>query len=89
LTTFNVETVFKGKDVGKQVQVIHYQVKQGIFLQNGPLLASFRKTGRRLEIESVDGVPPRAARWSRLTGSRRLQSPKPWSRLINAACRLR
>jgi hypothetical protein len=56
LTTFDVETVFKGKDIGKHIQVIHYRVKEGILIENGPVLASFRKTGHRLEIKSVDGV---------------------------------
>ena len=56
LTTFDVETVFKGKDIGKHIQVIHYRVRKGILIANGPVLASFRKTGRRLEIKSVDGV---------------------------------
>jgi hypothetical protein len=59
LTTFDVETVFKGKDIGKHIQVIHYRVRKGILIENGPVLASFRKTGRRLEINSVDGVEHR------------------------------
>jgi hypothetical protein len=60
LTTFDVETVFKGEVSGRQVQVIHLRAKEGKRFENGPLLASFRKTGRRLEIESVDGVKEKA-----------------------------
>jgi hypothetical protein len=56
LTTFDVEAVLKAKDVGKQIQVVHYHVKQGILIANGPSLASFRKTGRDVQIKSIDGV---------------------------------
>ena len=56
LTTFDVETVLKGKDVGKQIRIVHYRVKEGMLIENGPVLASFRKTGRRVEIKSIDGV---------------------------------
>ena len=34
LTTFDVGTVFKGKDIGKHIQVIHYRAKQGPLQQN-------------------------------------------------------
>jgi hypothetical protein len=60
LTTFDVKTALKGEVSDKQVQVIHFRAKEGKLLENGPLLASFRKTGRRLEIESVDGVKEKA-----------------------------
>ena len=60
LTSFDVGTVFKGEVSGKHIQVIHYRAKEGRAFANGPLLASFRKTGRRLEIESVDGVKEKA-----------------------------
>ena len=60
LTTFDVETVFKGKEIGKQIQVVHYRVKEGVLLQDGPILASFRKEGLRLTIESVNGVQHKA-----------------------------
>jgi hypothetical protein len=60
LTTFDVGTVFKGDVPTKQIELVHYQVKDGGLIDNGPLLASFRKTGRRLEIESVDGVKEKA-----------------------------
>ncbi len=60
LTTFDVETVFKGEVSEKQVQVIHFRENGGVLIDNGPLLASFRKMGLRLGIESVDGVEHKA-----------------------------
>jgi phosphatidylserine/phosphatidylglycerophosphate/cardiolipin synthase-like enzyme len=60
LTTFDVETALKGQVADEQVQVIHFRAKEGKLFAGGPLLASFRKTGRRLQIESVDGVKEKA-----------------------------
>lgn len=60
LTTFNVAAVFKGQDIGKHIEVVHYRVKEGVLLQDGPILACFRKTGLRLGIEAVDGVKHKA-----------------------------
>lgn len=56
LTRFKVEVVLKGKLDGDKIELIHCRLKDGRPVLNGPLLAEFRTTGRKLLIEAVDGV---------------------------------
>lgn len=55
VTTFEVATVLKGKEVGKQIELVHYRVAGRIGIRSGPILASFRKEERTLVVKSIDG----------------------------------
>lgn len=56
LTKFKVEAVLKGKLDDDKIELIHCRLKDGRPVLNGPLLAEFRTTGRKLLIEAVDDV---------------------------------
>jgi hypothetical protein len=55
-TTFQVAAVLKGKADGESIDVVHFRLKPGGQVPNGPMPAFFRDKERRLTIEAVDGV---------------------------------
>jgi hypothetical protein len=52
-TTFRVESVLKGKARGRSIRVLHFKLKDGVRIVNGPLLVSFRRTS--LELRTKEG----------------------------------
>jgi hypothetical protein len=44
-TTFAVQTVLKGEAGSDKLQVLHYRLKPGVLIEDGPLLVSFRLHG--------------------------------------------
>jgi hypothetical protein len=59
-TTFTVEVVLKGKLEGDKLTVLHYRLKGGTCIVNGPLLVSFRTRGimiRTKEMKAGLGRP--------------------------------
>jgi hypothetical protein len=44
-TTFAVQTVLKGEAGGDKLQLLHYRLKPGVLIEDGPLLVSFRRHG--------------------------------------------
>ncbi len=61
-TTFQVQGVCKGKAEGETIDVVHFLVKPGRLVPNGPSPAFFRDKGRRLTIEAVDGLKEKQER---------------------------
>jgi hypothetical protein len=53
-TTFKVEAVLKGKVGGDTFKVLHYRLPEGVLVQNGPLLVSFR-TKPIMIVGKIDG----------------------------------
>jgi hypothetical protein len=47
-TTFAVEAVLKGKLEGDRLRVLHYRLRPGVLIEDGPLLVSFRTGGLTL-----------------------------------------
>jgi hypothetical protein len=45
ITEFKVHSQLKGKLEGTKLQVAHFRLEQGVRIQNGPLLVSFRMKG--------------------------------------------
>ncbi len=60
-TLFSVEAVFKGKVEKDTLTVLHYRLKAGHSIQNGPLLVWFRTKGFVLDTKRATvslGTPP-------------------------------
>ena len=52
-TTFSVEAVLKGKVEGDKLTVLHYRLKPGMSVVNGPLLVSFHTKGPFIETKQA------------------------------------
>jgi hypothetical protein len=50
-TTFQVKATLKGTPTGKQIKVLHFKLKDGVQIINGPMLVSFRTKGFDLELK--------------------------------------
>jgi hypothetical protein len=50
-TTFSVEAILKGKVEGDKLKVLHYRLKKGVLVDNGPLLVSFRTQGIEVNLK--------------------------------------
>ena len=67
VTTFRVETVLKGEIVGRtgpaaEVSVVHYRLKEGKRIENGPELASFGRRGGQVRSHTRKAIRM-ALRW--------------------------
>jgi hypothetical protein len=51
-TAFSVKGVLKGKTEGDSIKVLHYKLKEGVSIINGPLLVTFRSNSMLLEGKS-------------------------------------
>ena len=53
-TTFQVKAILKGKPGDETITVLHFRLRDGVGLEDGPLFVSFREKGIRLELK--DGI---------------------------------
>jgi hypothetical protein len=51
-TTFSVEAVVKGKLDGDKLTLLHYRLKPGVRVENGPLLVSFRMKSMEVNLKT-------------------------------------
>jgi hypothetical protein len=49
--TFQVKAVLKGKPAEGTINVLHFRLKDGLRLEDGPLFVTFRQKGIRLELK--------------------------------------
>jgi hypothetical protein len=52
-TTFHIEAVLKGEVEGDKLRVLHYRLKPGVLIDDGPLLVSFRQHATDLSTREV------------------------------------
>ncbi len=59
-TTFKVKHTLKGKAAGDTLRVLHFRLKEGVLVQNGPLLVRFRtRRGPWIKTKSMKLSVPR------------------------------
>ena len=51
-TTFSVEAVVKGKLDGDELTLLHYRLKPGVYVDDGPLLVSFRMKRMQVNLKT-------------------------------------
>jgi hypothetical protein len=56
-TSFEVQSTLKGK-ADKKLTVLHFRVKEGVLLANGPLLVSFRDTAIEPDLKNAKVALP-------------------------------
>jgi hypothetical protein len=50
-TTFRVKATLKGKSAGEEIKVLHFKLRDGVRIIDGPLLVCFRTDGFGLELK--------------------------------------
>lgn len=51
ITTFKIKAVLNGKPAGETIKVLHFRLKDGQHLKDGPLLVTFRTKGIKLDLK--------------------------------------
>jgi hypothetical protein len=52
-TTFKVEAILKGKATGETIKVLHFRVKEGVLINDGPCHVTFRQKGIAVRTEGA------------------------------------